>query len=50
MFLVDSFLDLLMWLTFDPDGNKWVLPVLSVAGITFVSAWVYVEIRLMKDD
>jgi hypothetical protein len=50
VFLVDSFFDLLMWLTFDPDGNKWVMPILVTAGITFISAWVYVEIRLMKND
>ncbi len=50
MFLVDSFFDLLMWLTFDPEGNKWVMPILVLAAITFISVWVYVEIRLMKND
>jgi len=50
VFIVDSVLDFLMWLTFDTEGNKWVMPILSLVLVTIVSAWIYLEIRLMKND
>lgn len=50
MFIVDAFFDLLFWLAFDSEGNKWVMPVLATLTITMIAIWVYVEIRLMKND
>ena len=39
-----------MWLTFDSEGNKWVMPILSTVTITMIAVWIYVETRLMKND